>query len=117
MLVLDKVATCSYIEGVANLRTVGIKDLKNNLSAYLREVRLGTRILVSDRSAVVAELHEPGASYPLAGAADPIMARWIEAGVVVPASRPKQTLPRSPVTLDEGAARRLLDEDRAEGSG
>ena len=32
------------------MKTVGIKDLKNNLSAYLRDVKRGTRILVSDRN-------------------------------------------------------------------
>jgi antitoxin (DNA-binding transcriptional repressor) of toxin-antitoxin stability system len=44
---------------MANLKTVGIKELKNNLSAYLREVRMGARILVSDRNVIIAELHEP----------------------------------------------------------
>ena len=48
---------------MGSLKTVGIKELKNNLSAYLREVRRGTRVLVSDRNSVVAELHEPRAGY------------------------------------------------------
>ena len=42
-------------------KAVGIKDLKNNLSAHLQEVRRGARILVTDRHVVVAELREPGA--------------------------------------------------------
>jgi len=96
------------------LKTVGIKDLKNNLSAYLREVRRGTRILVADRNRVVAELHEPRAGYSLPDAVDPIVAEWIDAGEVTPPSQKKTRLPRSPVTLPEGEAPRLIDEDRGE---
>ena len=33
---------------------MGVKDLKNNLSAYLRDVREGARVLVSDRGEAVA---------------------------------------------------------------
>ncbi len=51
---------------MANIKTVGIKDLKNNLRAHLRAVRRRVRILVSDRNAVVAELHEPTSPVKLA---------------------------------------------------
>jgi len=43
---------------------VGVKELKNRLSAYLREVRGGTVILVTDRENVVAELREPTMGRP-----------------------------------------------------
>ena len=46
---------------MGDLKTVGIKELKNNLSAYLREVRRGVRVFVSDRNRIVAKLHEPTA--------------------------------------------------------
>ena len=42
------------------MRTVGVRDLKNKLSEYLRHVRLGERVLVTDRGEVVAELLPPG---------------------------------------------------------
>jgi prevent-host-death family protein len=42
------------------MRTVGIRDLKNRLSEYLRQVRLGEGVLVTDRGEVVAELLPPG---------------------------------------------------------
>jgi antitoxin (DNA-binding transcriptional repressor) of toxin-antitoxin stability system len=41
------------------LEPVGIKELKNNLSAYLREARNGVTVMVSDRDTIIAELHEP----------------------------------------------------------
>ena len=39
---------------------VGTKDLKNNLSRYLRLVRGGERVLVTDRGVAVAELRAVG---------------------------------------------------------
>ena len=42
------------------MQTVGVRELKNKLSEYLRRVRLGERVLVIDRGEVVAELLPPG---------------------------------------------------------
>lgn len=99
---------------MVDIKTVGIKDLKNNLSAYLRDVRRGARILVSDRRNVVAELREPGEVYSLPEAVDPVLSEWVRAGLVVLPSRKKTALPTSPVTVEEGAAARLLDLDRGD---
>ena len=102
---------------MAGLKSVGIKELKNNLSAYLREVRRGTRILVSDRNTIVAELHEPRAGYGLADATDPVVAEWIDSGSVSPPIRKKTPLPASPVVSEDGAALSLLDQDRGDSDG
>ena len=50
-------ATSSYIW---NMKSVGVRELKNRLSEYLRDVRAGERVLVTDRGEVVAELAPPG---------------------------------------------------------
>ena len=42
------------------MRTVGIRELKNRLSEYLRAVAAGESVLVTDRGSVVAELSAPG---------------------------------------------------------
>jgi antitoxin (DNA-binding transcriptional repressor) of toxin-antitoxin stability system len=42
------------------MRTVGVRDLKNRLSEYLRRVRSGEGLLITDRGEVVAELAPPG---------------------------------------------------------
>ena len=42
------------------MKTVGLRDLKNRLAAYVREVRAGEDLLVTDRGDVVAELRQPG---------------------------------------------------------
>lgn len=42
------------------MKTVGVRELKNRLSEYLRHVRSGEGVLITDRGEVVAELTLPG---------------------------------------------------------
>ena len=42
------------------MKAVGLRELKNRLSEYIRDVRAGEGILVTDRGQVVAELNPPG---------------------------------------------------------
>src|SRR4029453_3558538 len=42
------------------MKTVGVRELKNRLSEYIRHVRAGESVLVTDRGEVVAELTPPG---------------------------------------------------------
>lgn len=42
------------------MKTVGVRELKNRLSEYLRQVRAGESVLVTDRGEVVAEISPPG---------------------------------------------------------
>src|SRR3954466_3240041 len=56
-LLVDSVATRGYIW---EMKSVGVRELKNRLSEYLREVRSGATVLVTDRGEVVAELSPPG---------------------------------------------------------
>ncbi len=42
------------------MKTVGIRELKNRLSEYLRHVRSGESVLVTDRGEVIAEFSPPG---------------------------------------------------------
>jgi antitoxin (DNA-binding transcriptional repressor) of toxin-antitoxin stability system len=48
------------------MKVVGIRELKARLSEYLRDVRRGEVILVTDRQRVVAELRPPGTHLPVA---------------------------------------------------
>lgn len=41
------------------MRAVGVKQLKNRLSEFLRLVRAGEVVLVTDREVVIAELRPP----------------------------------------------------------
>ena len=93
-------------------KIVGIKELKNNLSAYLREVRQGARVFVSDRGEVVAELREPGAVYATDEDPNPVLAAWVRAGIVTLPTSKKTPMEKSPVRLPKGTAARILAEDR-----
>jgi antitoxin (DNA-binding transcriptional repressor) of toxin-antitoxin stability system len=42
------------------MKTVGVRELKNRLSEYLRLAKAGDSVLVTDRGQVVAELAPPG---------------------------------------------------------
>ena len=75
-------------------------------------MRRGVRVLVSDRSRVVAELHEPGSGYAVDDPMDPQLAEWIRAGTVAPPTVRKTKLPISPLRLEDGLAARLLGEER-----
>lgn len=95
------------------LKTVGVRELKNNLSAYLREVKRGTRVLVTDRNEVVAELREP-LTKELPAESNPLLAQWIREGKIIPPRAPKTPLklPLTGLKFPEGTALRILDEDR-----
>ncbi len=41
------------------MKSVGIKNLKNNLSAYLKLVKKGEVIVVTERDEVIAEIKKP----------------------------------------------------------
>ena len=47
------------------MQTVGLSELKNRLSQYIRRVRDGQPAIVTDRGQVVAELRPPGQIPPV----------------------------------------------------
>lgn len=91
---------------------VGVKNLKNNLSAYLRQVRKGVRVLVTDRDEVIAELGRPRGDE--LGQLPPLFAEWIQRGELRLRRRARKPLPAPPVHLPSGTAQRLLNLDRGE---
>ena len=107
---VDNVATCGYIWIV---KTVGIRQLKDRLSAYVAEVRRGEVVLVTDRSRVVAELRPPGQSAPTS--LDPGLQRMAERGEITPglAHDPSLYVRLGPCTA-AGTAAKLIDEARGE---
>jgi prevent-host-death family protein len=88
------------------MTTVGVAELRQNLSKYLRLVGQGERLLVTDRNRPVAELGPP----PSTGAA---LDRLIAEGRV---SRPARRGLPEPLHLagDTYALSRALDEIRGE---
>lgn len=48
------------------MKTVGIRILKNNLSHYMKYVKMGETILITERNHVIAEIKSPESSLDLA---------------------------------------------------
>ena len=87
--------------------------MKNRLSEYIRLVRTGETVLVTDRGVVVAELRPPA----IATDADPypllkVAAR--EGRVRVGAPNRSDLYPEMRKVLPEGTALRWLDESRGD---
>jgi antitoxin (DNA-binding transcriptional repressor) of toxin-antitoxin stability system len=99
------------------MRVVGIRELKARLSEYLREVRRGEVILVTDRQRVVAELRPPGTALP--PAEDNVAHRLdqlVASGDVQPPRLRKENWHWRPagLGLPAGTTERLLDALREE---
>jgi antitoxin (DNA-binding transcriptional repressor) of toxin-antitoxin stability system len=96
------------------MRAVGVRELKNRLSEYLRLVRAGERLLVTDRGEVIAELGPPG-EQPGQEEMPRKLREMIRDGRVIPAApRGEYRYPVFPRLAPDGTAERLIDEDRRE---
>lgn len=93
---------------------VGVRDLKNRLSEFLRLVRAGETVLVTDRGEVVAELRQPRGN----GERSDLPAGLVElarrglATLPQPRSEGVELYPRLPRLVEDGTVERILDEDR-----
>jgi prevent-host-death family protein len=89
----------------------GIRELKNNLSHYIRRVEAGEKILVTAHGRVVAELASP--TEPLRRSSR--FEQLIAAGVITPPKEAGDSLGGWPdIRLAPGSTAALIDEDRGE---
>jgi prevent-host-death family protein len=94
------------------MKTVGLRELKNRLSEYVRKVRSGEGVLVTDRGEVVAELLPPGQGLDESGVASGLVA-LARRGHLTPGAPNDATLyPKLPPLLKRSRAAVLLDEER-----
>lgn len=94
------------------MKAVGVRDLKNRLSEYLRLVRNGEEILVTDRGEVVAELRPPAPRVALPYPALLEVVRQGRARLGLP-NRP-DLYPALGGVMPPGSTAKLLDEERGE---
>jgi len=93
------------------MRTVGLRELKNRLSEYIRQVRAGQEVLVTDRGQVVAELRPPGEVRK--DGVLPGIAALAKRGALSLGARNRPDLyPTLRPVLPPGRAQELLDEER-----
>jgi antitoxin (DNA-binding transcriptional repressor) of toxin-antitoxin stability system len=98
------------------MKSVGIKQLKSKLSEYLRLVRSGETVLVTDRDEVVADLRPTRRRPGTADSLDELLDSLAERGELTRASLPKGRWKWKAKGLGLGAdfATTLVDEIRSE---
>ena len=95
------------------MKTVGIRELKNRLSEYLRQVRAGESVLVTDRGEVIAEVSPPGQGQTDPSLPAPLVAlakRGLATLGAPPDASLYKRLPRS--RRGRHSAAQLLEEER-----
>jgi antitoxin (DNA-binding transcriptional repressor) of toxin-antitoxin stability system len=98
------------------MKAVGVKQLKARLSEYVRLVKAGETILVTDREEVVAELRPARRQRRQGDELEEALDALAETGDITRASVPKLgwTWRVTGLGLPPGSAMRLLDEVRGE---
>jgi prevent-host-death family protein len=102
------VATCGYNSGMET----GIRELKDNLSRYIRRIEMGERIVVTAHGRIVAELVPPVADRK---GRTSQFDRLVASGAITPPTESGDPLEGCPeIRLDPGTAAALIDSDRGE---
>jgi prevent-host-death family protein len=94
------------------VKTVGLRELKNRLSEYVREVRAGEGVLVTDRGEVVAELVPPGQASDGRGAPSGLVALAKGGRLTLGADNEAAAYPKLSRLLKRHRASELLDQER-----
>src|SRR5687768_11784375 len=97
------------------MKTVGVRELKNRLSEYIRHVRSGERVAITDRGEIVAEMSPPGQS-TVDTSIPPGLTVLAKRGLATLGSRGRANLyPALPrAQRSRQSAARLLDDERGE---
>jgi prevent-host-death family protein len=94
------------------MKSVGLRELKNRLAEYVREVRAGEGVLVTDRGEVVAELIPPGQTIGASGAPSGLVALAKSGRLTLGAENDAAVYPKLSRLLKRRRAAELLDEER-----
>lgn len=99
----------------SGMKSVGVKQLKSHLSEYLRLVRNGETVLVTDRDEVVAELR-PAHRRAIASSLEEILDGLAQRGELTRAGLPKRgwRWKVRGLGLTAGTAQAILDEIRSD---
>ena len=100
------------------MKAVGVTKLKAKLSEYLRTVRAGETLLVTDRDEVIAEIRPVSGRLPPRNDLEEVLEALAESGELQRARTAKGAWAwyTSGLGLEEGSAARLLDELRGDWS-
>ena len=103
-------ATCGYNH---DMTSAGIRELKDNLSRYIRRIEAGERVSITAHGRVVAELVPPGTTSETGRQSR--FDELVVEGVIRPPLEPGDPLEEWPdIRLPPGTAGELIDSDRGE---
>ncbi len=94
------------------MTSAGVRELKDNLSRYIRRIEAGERIAITAHGRIVAELVPPGAK---TSEAPSRFDELVASGVIRPpleAGDPTESWPN--IRLPTGTAAELIEADRGE---
>jgi prevent-host-death family protein len=94
------------------MKSVGLRELKNRLSEYVREARSGEGVLVTDRGEVVAELIPPGQGIDERSVPWELATLARKGQLTLGATNDAAFYPKLPPVLKRHRAVELLDEER-----
>lgn len=94
------------------MKSVGLRELKNRLSEYVRAVRSGEAVLVTDRGEVVAELVPAGPGTGEQGIPPGLAILSKRGQITLGASNNAEMYPQLPRVLKRRRATELLDQER-----
>jgi len=96
------------------MKTVGLRELKNRLSEYVREVRSGEGVLVTDRGEIVAEIVPAGRTTDGRGAPTGLVALAKTGRLTRRPETGGAAYPKLSRLLKRNRLAELLDEERGE---
>lgn len=98
------------------MKVAGVRQLKARLSEYLRSVRAGETILITDRDEVIAELRPARHRAHPGNNLEEVLEALAETGEITRSSLPKRgwTWKVRGLGLPAGTAQAILDEIRAD---
>lgn len=96
------------------MKAINLRELKDCLRPYLRQIRNGEGIRTTDPGAVVMQLGQPGRA-PISGAAPAGLVDLATRGfATIGAPNDSDVYPKLPPALTPGGLARLLDDERGE---
>lgn len=96
------------------MRIVGVRQLKDKLSNYLKSAREGEVVLVTDRGEAIAELCPLGNAAPPRNVHPGLLELVRQRRITPGAANDPALYPKMPALLPEGSVSRLLDELRGD---
>ena len=94
------------------VETVGLRELSNSLSTFVRKASLGVRVLITDRGKVIAEICKASFNQKVEG--HPLKIEWEATGKLIPATGKRATFPRGHALMPDRNVDVLLDDIRGE---